>query len=377
MGWQTVVATVFQAGNRIVLNRNGLFIYNGSPANGNLIVSATFASGTDSFGNTYFAGINSFGQSSVGRGFVNVSVDQSSGNTQVTMQAGSPLANNLGSSPGLTSAILFPGTSVERQDIFITAGTETGARTSSIQLTCESFDLSVFPSINIVTDSVTTNGLSALTYFFNLVNALSLTSLPNFMSTVSNPGGVNEVTTFALDSGKENSHDDAYVILMGQPADASAAAQIQLGIGSSANLIKILKTGTTLGNPITANAGTTSSPTNITSDTWHQQTVFNNGWTGQNAGFWYRLTNDKELEILGDLNGGPAGNSSILTFTGVYVPNLSQNHPAGQNNVGGTSPEWVELTNAGVLNAVGVPVAGEEIFFHITVPVNLVNGGFG
>lgn len=44
-------------GNNFILNSSGLFIYSGTPANGNLIASIAPTSGTDSFGNTYLDGI--------------------------------------------------------------------------------------------------------------------------------------------------------------------------------------------------------------------------------------------------------------------------------------------------------------------------------
>lgn len=44
-------------GNNFILNSSGLFIYSGTPANGNLIASIAPASGTDSFGNAYLDGI--------------------------------------------------------------------------------------------------------------------------------------------------------------------------------------------------------------------------------------------------------------------------------------------------------------------------------
>jgi hypothetical protein len=54
MPWETVIATVFQAGNLVVINPAGLFIYNGSPTLGNLLFSITNADGTDPYGNVYF-----------------------------------------------------------------------------------------------------------------------------------------------------------------------------------------------------------------------------------------------------------------------------------------------------------------------------------
>lgn len=202
-----------------------------------------------------------------------------------------------------------------------------------------------------------------------------VTVIPQVAATILNAGAVNEQVGIIVGSGKAG-HDDMALQMYSQSADGTIQATFIAEAGGT-NLVTLNKTGMGLLVPVTANSGTPGSPTNITSDTWHQATVFNNGWTAQGAGFWYRLTNSKELEIIGDLAGGPAGNSSIITFTGAYVPNLSHNRPCGQNNPGGTSPPWINLSNTGVLAAIGVPNAGEEIFFHVFIPVNLVNGGFG
>lgn len=58
MGWQTAIATIFQAGNRVVINANGLFIYNGPPALGNLIGYWTENAGTDQYGNLFIEGLS-------------------------------------------------------------------------------------------------------------------------------------------------------------------------------------------------------------------------------------------------------------------------------------------------------------------------------
>jgi len=44
-------------GNNFILNSSGLFIYSGTPANGNLLASIAPANGTDDFSNTYLQGI--------------------------------------------------------------------------------------------------------------------------------------------------------------------------------------------------------------------------------------------------------------------------------------------------------------------------------
>jgi hypothetical protein len=55
VGWQVVNATVLHAGNTII-NPNGIFVYSGAPAAGNLIASSAPAAGTDQFGNAYLQG---------------------------------------------------------------------------------------------------------------------------------------------------------------------------------------------------------------------------------------------------------------------------------------------------------------------------------
>lgn len=59
MGWQTQVAVQLQAGDTII-NPSGNFVYSGTPALGNLIVSVAPAAGTDQFGNTYLQGVTAY-----------------------------------------------------------------------------------------------------------------------------------------------------------------------------------------------------------------------------------------------------------------------------------------------------------------------------
>lgn len=50
----------FVAGNTIVINPNGLFVYNGKPANGNLLLSIAPSSGNDVYGNLWLQGLTIF-----------------------------------------------------------------------------------------------------------------------------------------------------------------------------------------------------------------------------------------------------------------------------------------------------------------------------
>lgn len=52
-GFRNQLIPLFEAGHTFVVNRNGIFVYNGTPAAGNLVASMTVTNGTDSFGNAY------------------------------------------------------------------------------------------------------------------------------------------------------------------------------------------------------------------------------------------------------------------------------------------------------------------------------------
>ena len=56
MGWQVVNVVVLHAGNTII-NPNGIFVYDGPPASGNLIIALAPAASTDQFTNAFIKGI--------------------------------------------------------------------------------------------------------------------------------------------------------------------------------------------------------------------------------------------------------------------------------------------------------------------------------
>ena len=53
----TVTAGTF-IGTNFIINQQGIFLYSGTPAAGNLIIAITNNAGTDSFGNTFIEGLN-------------------------------------------------------------------------------------------------------------------------------------------------------------------------------------------------------------------------------------------------------------------------------------------------------------------------------
>lgn len=54
-------------GTDFILDADGLFLYSGTPATGNLVASAASVSGTDDFGNAYLAGFTTYGVDVSGR----------------------------------------------------------------------------------------------------------------------------------------------------------------------------------------------------------------------------------------------------------------------------------------------------------------------
>lgn len=70
MPWESFIAVIFQAGNRIIINPLGMFVYNGGPTLGNLLATITNQSGTDKFGNPFVPGITIY--ASGGKQFVNI-----------------------------------------------------------------------------------------------------------------------------------------------------------------------------------------------------------------------------------------------------------------------------------------------------------------
>jgi len=82
----------------------------------------------------------------------------------------------------------------------------------------------------------------------------------------------------------------------------------------------LVNCGLTVMGPVNSTLGTPSDPSTITTDTWHQVTVFLNNWTSPN-GFYYKLTTNNSLMFAGQLanTAGTAGNSQAFTLTAPYL----------------------------------------------------------
>lgn len=133
----TIRGTFF--GVDFIINSSGIFLYNGTPALGNLVGSWAIASGSDSFGNAYRAGLN---------------VDAVTGTSYLQLLPGNPALLNVGTgdtaeaTPGQIAA-LVSGTGTGR--IILTdlraprmTGENAGA-TAELQLQSPSADLTTSP----------------------------------------------------------------------------------------------------------------------------------------------------------------------------------------------------------------------------------------
>jgi hypothetical protein len=59
-GFRNQLLPFFQAGKTVIINKSGLFVYNGIPALGNLVGSISAAPGIDKYGNVYAATMSSY-----------------------------------------------------------------------------------------------------------------------------------------------------------------------------------------------------------------------------------------------------------------------------------------------------------------------------
>lgn len=78
-GWSNTASSVLTANTVIVVAgdpNTGVFIYSGTPANGNLIMSMTAAAGTDPYGNDYGSGIVSYPNTGAHSGGVKINAGE-------------------------------------------------------------------------------------------------------------------------------------------------------------------------------------------------------------------------------------------------------------------------------------------------------------
>lgn len=131
-------------------------------------------------------------------------------------------------------------------------------------------DLAVYAAVNTgYADLSSTGGIggnTALLFFPG--STAHVTVKPQAYGASNNSGAANEEEYLALTSGKASGNDDTQLQLISKSADATIPAVLNFLIGGSV-LSQLFKTQWNIGVTISATAGTPSSPTLITTDSWH------------------------------------------------------------------------------------------------------------
>lgn len=127
------------------------------------------------------------------------------------------------------------------------------------------------------------------------------------------------------------------------------------------------------GGALISLAGTATSPTQITTDTWHNMTLVN-GWTN-NASFVasrYKLMENKSVRVQGVIAGNAATSNQFFTLPAGYRPVSASGAPIGMsaNAPAGILPQlrWDTSGNLTIGN-LAVPVAA-AIFFTQDIPLD-------
>lgn len=116
------------------LNANGFFMYSGTPAAGNLSLSAASAAGTDEFGNAYRGnGLWVYGASGSAAGLETVT----GGATLVLIPPGTTSTTAM---PAVFALSANPGAANEAQDLILTSGKSNSQADAALQLFSETAD---------------------------------------------------------------------------------------------------------------------------------------------------------------------------------------------------------------------------------------------
>lgn len=274
----------------------GVFVYDGVPASGNLIVSIAAESGTDQYGNNYPQGL--YVAAGVIEGASFEGSDFIINNAGAYFYSGAPGAGDLVAS--IVSADGFdPFGNLVLQGI-----TVYGPDTSGIQLLPGDVpQVVMYPG-----------------------NANIPLQFPNLFASIAGPGTTAERYAWNLTSGYPSAGTDYQTSIFGQGAagDGSADGFIDLVVAS--------KEGDLYGVDITPQSAVFAMPVLATvpgeaiAETWHPGALID-GWInqgGSNVAFAYRMTPFNEVEIIGVINGDSATSSKFFTLPSDYWPSAQQ-----------------------------------------------------
>jgi hypothetical protein len=142
MGWQAFVAPFIQAGNTIILNGSGLFIYNGTPALGNLVYSSAPVAGTDPYGNVYQQDPTVYNPGT--SAYVNISSNQAAGgNSGILFHAPGATHINTSVPTQVSGRATNAGAANEVEILQLTSGQSTSLFSADMALFSQSADSTI------------------------------------------------------------------------------------------------------------------------------------------------------------------------------------------------------------------------------------------
>lgn len=343
-------------GSNFTINSSGIFMYNGTPAAGNLIGSWTSASGTDSFGNNYNAGF------SIYQGASTQYLIDTSGNLTVGSSTGAHFTFSNGATPTMKAF-----DSLGRQCLQLDSNT-------GLMTVLDNTDLN-FIQLNTTT-AQTPGGIA--------VGTLPTAGVMPTATQVANAGGIYNLNGSSLGMHSPIGAPVTYTTYAGTFLTAGQSGKVT-GSGlnpvvqiyalpiANASDVDLHVSGSVVKTDQSGNAYTWQTPTYNAN--WAGWNAFN-GLTGY-APLQYRLDAENNLIITGTFKAG-------TTVPGGAVFNL----PAGYRpNGGGAIPIFCQRNNAGALSAghayistggnvdlfaaAGVGIAaGNEYIINGIVPLN-------
>lgn len=138
-------------------------------------------------------------------------------------------------------------------------------------------DLGVYAGVNTgyinVSSTGGSGGNTAILFFPG--STAHVTLKPQIFAGANAPGAANEAEFLVLTSGTASNNDDAQIQLISKSADGTVPAVINQIMGGTV-LSQLFKTQWNIGVPISCTLGTSTTPTLITTDSWHPMSLLAN-----------------------------------------------------------------------------------------------------